>query len=468
MRALKSWFVLQLLLSASVLAEDWPQWRGPNGNGVSPEEGIPTRWSKDDNIAWKAPLGGLAISSPVVWGDSVFVTSQAGQGVLKRGNHPSLARGEDRAAELPLGGSRNDDADAGVSFLVEAFHRSDGHRLWEYRFQADEELYPVHSKHNLASPSPVTDGEQVYVWFGTGQLVALDMEGKPIWQRNLGRENGRFEINWGHAASPTLYEDLLILLCDHTPVSYLLAVDKRTGKDKWKVDRGRGRSSYSTPFVVRGKERDELIVNSSQRVDAFNPSTGELLWYTGKSNRFPIPVPSYDDGVLYMSRGYRSGPYMALRTGGKGDVRKSHIQWRGGTGAPYVSSVLYYQGFVYMANGNGVVRSIDGKTGERVWQERLGGIFTASPVAADGKIYLLAESGEMIVLRAGRELQVLARNRIEARSVASPAISNGQIFIRTDQHLICIGNTIPRREPGDAPDASNERRLEAPLMKLPK
>jgi outer membrane protein assembly factor BamB len=304
---------------------------------------------------------------------------------------------------------------------------------------AGGELPPVHGKHNLASPSPVTDGEHVYAWFGTGQLVALDMEGKLAWERHLGKEYAPFEISWGHASSPALYQDTLFLLSDHDNDSYLLALDKRTGKVKWKNDRGEGMRSYSTPFVARGPERDELIVNSNQRVEAFDPATGKLLWYTGESNRFPIPVPSYEDGVLYMSRGYRSGPYMAVRTGGSGDVSSSHVLWRVPTGAPYVSSILYYDGLIYMANGAGIVTCVDGKTGERVWQDRIDDIFSASPVAGDGKVYLLAESGDMIVLAAGRKRQVLARNSLGERSLASPAVAGGQIFIRTDDHLFCVG-----------------------------
>jgi outer membrane protein assembly factor BamB len=300
----------------------------------------------------------------------------------------------------------------------------------------------------MASPSATTDGERVYAWFATGQLVALDMDGKLVWERHLGKELAPFDINWGHGSSPTLYDDLLILQCYHLPGANLLALDKRTGKQAWKVDRGRGTTSFSTPFVVRRPEGDELIVNSSERVDAYEPATGELLWYAGEPQRYAIPAPSYHDGILYMSRGYRSGPYMALRVGGRGDVSDTHILWRVATGAPYVSSLLYYDGLVYMANGNGIVTCTDPATGKRVWQERVGGIYTASPVAVDGKIYLLGEGGETVVLRAGRELEILERNPIGERVVASPAISQGRFFIRTDAHLVCIGDgsQVPESE----------------------
>ena len=427
--------VLAITVTAS--AENWPQWRGPMGTGVSPERNLPVEWSANQNIAFKAKLGGMGISNPIVWEDTVIVTSQAGVGPLQEGRHPTLARGEDAANEKPLGGKRVDDS-TDVTFVVEAFHRSDGRRLWEYRVEAEGSLPLVHSKHNLASPSPVTDGERIYAWFGTGQLFALDMKGKLLWQRHLGQDS-TFEIRWGHGASPTLYEDSVILLCDHLPRSYLLALDKRTGETKWIVERGTGLHSYSTPFVARGAKRTELIVNLSERVDAYEARTGEHLWFAGGTNRFPIPVPSFEDGVLYMSRGYRSGPYMAIRTGGSGDVNETHVVWRVATGAPYVSSVLHYEGLLYMVNGGGIATVVDAATGEKVWQDRIGGIYTASPVAGDGKVYLLEESGEMVVLAAGREKKVLARSSIDERTLASPAISGGQIFLRTDEHLLAVG-----------------------------
>ena len=450
--------LLALALGGAASAEEWPTWRGPDGNGTSDEHPLPTRWSADENVAWRASLQGLGVSGPIIWGDRVFVTSQIGVGTLREGGHPTLIRGEDTSAERPLGDASQDrKAERGpVAFLVEAFDRTDGRLVWEYRLLAEDvagELPPVHSKHNLASPSPVTDGEHVYAWFGSGQLVALDMNGKLSWKRHLGKEIAPFEISWGHSSSPALHGDSLFLLCDHDNQSYLLALDKRTGKQKWRNDRGEDMRSYSTPVVVRGAEREELIINSSKRVEAFDPATGELLWYTGESNRFPIPVPSHEDGVLYMSRGYRSGPYMAVRTGGSGDVSASHVVWRVATGAPYVSSIVYYEGLVYMANGAGVITAVDGKTGKRVWQERMDAIFSASPVAGDGKVFFLAESGEMIVLAAGREIEVLARNSVGERSVASPSLANGQIFIRTDGHLYCVGN---QDEAGTAP-SSNRR-----------
>ena len=420
-------------------ASDWPQWRGPQGSGVSSDRPLPVRWSATDGIRWKAPLAGTGISTPVVAGGRIFVTSQIGDGVRRAG--PRLVQGGDAAAagERALGGGRRAAEDGRTWFVVEAFSEADGARLWEHRFEAEGELPSVHDKHNLASPSPVTDGELVFAWFGTGQLVALDRDGRRVWTRHLGREIAPFDINWGHSSSPALYGDLLILLCDHAPSSYLLAVDKRTGKERWKVDRGKGRASYSTPVVVETAAGPELIVNSSERIDAYDPRTGAFLWHAGEANRFPIPVPVFHEGTIYASRGYRSGPYTALRPGGRGDVSASHTVWHVPTGAPYVSSLLVYDGLIYMATDNGILNIADAKDGSRVWQGRVGGVFTASPVAGDGKVYIQSETGETIVLRAGREAEILARNDIGERTLASPAIANGRLILRTDERLVSIG-----------------------------
>jgi outer membrane protein assembly factor BamB len=434
-------FILCLIAGGSVAAADWPHWRGPHGTGATRESNLPVRWSASENVAWKAPIGGLGVSTPIVSGDRVFVTSQLGAGVRREGNHPRLVQGGNaaEAGERELGASRQRASGDGTSFLVESFSRTDGRRLWQYKLEAGGELPGVHDKHNLASPSPVTDGQMVYAWFGTGQLVALDMNGKLVWQRHLGQEISPFDVIWGHSSSPALFEDLLILLCDHEPASYLLAVDKKTGKERWRAERGKGRMSYSTPLVVSTPSGPELIVNSSERVDAYDPRTGTLLWFTGGTNRFPIPMPVFHDGLIYMSRGYRSGPYMAIRPGGRGDVSKSHVVWEAATGAPYISSLVYDSGLIYMATDVGAITVVDAKTGQRVSQQRVDGIFSASPVAADGKIYFVSETGETIVMQSGRTPAVLSRNDLGERAVASPAISNGQIFIRTDDHVFCIG-----------------------------
>ena len=435
------------VLGVASLGADWTNWRGPNANGVAPDRTLPVKWSATENVAWKAPIAGAGVSTPIVSGDRVYVTSQIGAGVRREGNHPRLVQGSDAAAqgERALGV----DAAAGVDpsktyFVVEAFGRADGKRVWERRIEATGDLTPVHDKHNLATPSPVTDGTLVYAWFGTGQIVALDRSGAVVWQRHLAKENGAFDIQWGHGSSPVLYGDLLILLCDQPARSYLVALDKTTGKDRWKADRGQGRASYSTPLVIEGAFGTEVIVNSTERIDAYDAKTGAFLWHTGETSRFAVPSPVFHEGVIYASRGYRSGPYMAIKPGGRGDVTSTQTVWRIATGAPYCSSLLYYDRVVYMANDVGVLTAIDSASGERVWQERVDGVFSASPVAGGGHVYFVSENGDTVVLKAGRAPQVVGRNALGERAVASPAISNGQIFIRTDKHVFAIGGTAGR------------------------
>ena len=244
-----------------------------------------------------------------------------GRGPLRPGSHPALARGgaESPDDERPLGGQRVDGARDAVVFLVSAFNRVDGRVVWEYEVVAEGDLPQAHQKHNMASPSAVSDGERVYAWFATGQLVALDMRGGLVWQRHLARDYGPFEIVWGHSSSPIHYEDLIILQCDHETGAYLLAVDRLTGEERWKVERGQGLRSFSTPLVVAGPDGAELIVNASEGLDAYDPETGEQLWHTGGHNDFPIASATYDDrGTLYTGRGHRAGPYMAIRLGGRG------------------------------------------------------------------------------------------------------------------------------------------------------
>ena len=418
---------LVVLIPLILQAENWPQWRGPSADGISTETNVPTRWGTTENIAWKAPLKGMGTSTPIVWDDRIYITSQLGAGPGAGGRDFQNAQ---TAKDTQTGG--------GVQFAVQAFARSDGRMIWEQVFEAGGHLPAVHLKHNLASPSCVTDGERVYVWFGTGLTAALTLDGELLWKRHLGQERTPFDIRWGHGSSPALYDDALLLLVDHPQDSYLLAVDRQTGKDLWKVERGQGKRSYTTPFVLRRAEGDQIIINTNDRIEAVEPRTGRVIWHVGEANRVPVPVPVYHDGVLYSNRGYNSGPYMAVGVDGTGDVTGSKLKWRVPTGAPYVSSLLVYRGIIYMATERGIGTAVDAETGETLWKHRFGGVFSASPVAAAGKVYLTEESGKTFVLEAGRELEIITENDVSERTLASPAISNGCLFLRTDNHLIAV------------------------------
>lgn len=425
-------------LSRLVSADDWPHWRGPFATGLSPDKGVPIEWSERANVAWKAPIRGLGISSPIVSGDLVFVTSQVGSGESRQGPRLMQSGNAAEAGERALGAGPIPGGGP-ITFLLSAFEQATGRKTWEYEVAASGALVPVHEKHNLASPSPVTDGERVYAWFGTGQIIAVDRRGQLVWQKNLGAEYGRFDINWGHGSSPVVHGGTLFLLCFHEPSSYLLALDARSGALKWKADAPRGTTSYSTPLVVELGGSTEVVVNASTGMSAYDAATGARLWHIDETNRFPIPTPLYHDGIIYASRGYRSSPFMAIRPGGKGNVGASHVLWRAASGGPYVSSLLYYDGLIYMVGDVGVLTVADARTGERIFQERIGGVYSASPVAADGRIYLMSEDGQTTVVAAGRTPRILARNRLNARLLASPAIAGGRLYLRSDDVLIAIG-----------------------------
>jgi outer membrane protein assembly factor BamB len=414
-------FLTVVLLTSSTVFADWPHWRGPDANGISANENIPTRWGADTNIEWKVPLAGVGTSTPIIVKGQVIVTMQIGKN----------PQGSVTNAEGPLARQAPDAAD-GTQFVVRSHQLQDGAKLWEYQFAAEGPLPSTHQKHNLASPSVVTDGKTVWAWMGTGQLVALTLDGELVWKRHIGEEHAPFDIRWGHGSSPAIHNEKLYLLCDHQEKAYLLALNKDTGKEIWKVDRSPARS-YTTPFILLG-EKPQLVINSSERIDILDPDTGDLLWHVGEPTRVPVSSPVFADGVMYTSRGYRSGPYMAVKADGSGE-----ILWRHPTGAPYVSSVLFYDGIVYMATETGVGSAVDGTTGKTLWKQRLGGYFSASPVVAEGRVYMVNEEGETFVIKAGREYELVSKNELGERTLASPALTDGRIILRTDEHLVCIG-----------------------------
>ena len=279
------------------------------------------------NVAWRSELAGLGVSSPIVWGNQVFVTYQLGSGTLRQGRHPTFVQEGNPAdlGETPLGGARPQAPDEKISLAVAAFSTTDGRRLWEHKIDAAGKLPDVHDKRNLATSSPVTDGERVYAWFSTGQLAALDMNGKAVWTRHLGQEYSPFDLDWGHASSPALFRDRLILICYEGSAAFLLALDKRTGKELWKVDRARDVKSYSTLLVIETAQGPEVIVNSSESIEAFDPFTGKSLWRFLEPARFAVPMPVNHDVTLYVSRGYRSGPFWAVKAGERNDLPKSKL-----------------------------------------------------------------------------------------------------------------------------------------------
>jgi outer membrane protein assembly factor BamB len=409
-------FLMMTLLSLRVaLADNWPQWRGPAMNGVSAEKNLPLKWTTEENIIWKLPLPGLSGSTPIVWRDRIFL---------------NVAEGSD--------------------LYLWCVDRKAGTLAWKKLLGGGNVKM---RKQNMSSPSPVTDGKSVYVMTGTGVLKAFDFSGNPLWSRDLQREYGAFGLQWGYASSPLLADNALYIQVLHgmktDDPSYVMRVDKTSGKTVWKVDRPtdaitESPDSYTTPALLRYGKTAELVVTGGDCVTGHDLATGKELWRANGLN--PDNNPSYRivaspvifNEIIYAPTRVR--PLLALKAGGRGDITTSHLLWSTLNG-PDVPTPLTDGQYFYVVNDRGIMWCLDAKTGTEIYaQQRLKpGAYSGSPVLADGKIYVTNEEGLTSVVRAGPKFEVLAENPLNDYCLSSPAISDGQIFIRTSQHLYCIG-----------------------------
>jgi outer membrane protein assembly factor BamB len=423
-----------LLASSLAHAENWPQWRGPAFNGTSPETGLPTTWTKE-TAKWSTPLPGPSGATPAVWGDHVFVTSP--------------------------------DAEKNLNLLC--LDRTNGKVRWEKQIGTGD---INKGKGNMASPSPVTDGKTVWALFGTGDLAALDFDGKILWKRNLGDDYGRFAIMWLYGSSPLLYGGkLYVQVLQRNPAppdypglaggsdareSYLLALEPATGKTLWKAVRPseaqkEAQESYASPIPHVGEDgKTQILIVGGNCLTGHDAATGKELWrgygLNPKDGEWMRIVPSPVSAAgLAIAAGPKKEPLLAFRTDGKGDVSVSHLAWKiDDRSAPDVCTPAFYNGKLFVLNGDTkTLMCLDPKTGEKKWQGQLDTrvVFRASPTAADGKLYLMDEKGTVFVCGTGEEFQVLATIPMgdNEGSRASIAVSDGQLFIRTTQTLYCVG-----------------------------
>lgn len=383
----------------------WPGWRGPSGQGYVKGSGYPDKWSDTENVLWRVDVPGRGNSSPIVWGDRIFLTT-----AYEGGRRHSLL----------------------------SYRRIDGQLLWESPIP-QKGVEHAHEKNGHASATPVTEGSLVYASFGTHGLFAFDFDGRIVWHQEV----GSLDNYHGSAGSPLLYKDTVILYQDHDGQSFVAAFDKDTGKRRWRVDRAAS-VGWGTPIVLRTAAHDELIVSSQHVVSGYDPNTGELLW-TATGNKFEvIPTPTVGHGLVFCSSG-RAGPTLAIRPGGTGDVTETHVVWKSPKGSPFVPSTIIVGDQLYMVNDmQSVVTSFEAKTGQLLFQGRLGTArregFSASPVVVDGKIFFTNDNGETFVLAAGPKFELLHVNRLGARTLASPALVDGHWYVRTDRELVCIGS----------------------------
>jgi outer membrane protein assembly factor BamB len=397
--------VLFALAALGAHAEDWPQFRGPGGQGHSSERGLPLEWSESNNVLWKSPAPGLGWSSPSVAGGRVWLTTA----IESRGEPASLR--------------------------ILAFDTETGREVVNaeiFSIEADPFLNP---KNSYASPTPIVEGDRVYVHFGPDGTAALTTSGDILWRTNL-----PYEYVHGNGGSPALYGDLLIISCDGEDTAYVVALDKRTGAVVWKTPRRQPfAQAYSTPLVIRVGVRDEVVSTGAYRAAAYDPPTGSEIWrveYPGGYSNVPRPV--YGHGLVFIATGLQQPSLMAVRPDGLGDVTASHVVWKIQRGVPVTSSPLLVGDELYMVSDIGIATCMDARTGRINWQERLPGDHSASPIFADGRIYFLNERGVTTVIAPGKQFRRLASNTLEGWTLASLAVSEGSFFIRTDTHIYRI------------------------------
>jgi outer membrane protein assembly factor BamB len=390
----------------------WPRWRGPTGQGIVAGKGYPDTWSSVENVLWKVDVPGRGHSSPIIWGDKLFLTT-------------ADIEGKERS--------------------VLCFRRTDGKLLWQTPVpEAAAEV--LHAKNSFASSTPVTDGTRVYAYFGNAGLVAVDFEGKVIWHTSF----GPVRLEHGPGGSPLLYKDRIILYQEQITMSrsnpaepgFIVAVEKDTGKILWREPR-KLQMGYGTPLAIQAGNRVEIIVSSAPRVEAYDPDTGRIFWYCTGNTIWVVPTPVVGHGMIFATSG-RAGPTIAIRPGGEGDVTDSRVVWRATKGSPLVPSALLLEDHIYVVNDmTSIASAYNALSGELVGQIRLGEArsegFTASPIAVNNKLFFTNDEGETFVLQPAPDFKLLHVNQLGAQTLASPALVDGKWYFRAANQLICIG-----------------------------
>ncbi len=389
-----------LVVIAPARADDWPQFRGPDGQGHAGQRGLPLEWSEEQNIVWKAPVPGLGWSSPTILGRQSWLTTAL---------------------------------DEGRSLHVVCMDRETGEVLHDVEAFQIADPGKVHSKNSHASPSPILEGDRVYVHFGDNGTACLSTDGKVLWRN----QELIYAHGHGPGGSPVLYKDLLIVSCDGTDRQFVAALDKHSGKLRWQTKR-EGRMAYSTPLVIHAAGRDQVVSTGGDAVVSYNPADGEEIWRVRYDGYSEVPRPVYGQGLVFICSGYNTPLLYAIRPDGEGDVTDTHVAWKTTKAAPLNPSPLLIGEELYFVSDRGVAVCVDAKTGEQHWQKRLPGNYSASPLAADGRIYFTNETGETTVIAPGKEFKSLASNLVDGRTLASLAVSGKALYLRTDTHLYRI------------------------------
>jgi outer membrane protein assembly factor BamB len=434
--------ILFLGAAASFFAADldWPQFRGPNASGVSKSDKVPLEWGEGKNQKWKKPLPGLAWSSPIVADGVVIVTTAA-----------SDRKPEEPKKGLYFGGERAKPADAVFTLDVRAYDLNTGEEKWRTELYKGKPTTPIHVKNTYASETPATDGRSIVAAFGTFGVFGLDMNGKQRWKFDVGPLKTKF--GWGTGSSPIVHDGVAYLQLDSEDKSYVVALDAETGEEKWRQPR-KEQTSWATPFLWKNSQRTELITNATNRVRAYDPKDGTLLWELGRNSSIAVPTPIADGDLLYVSSGYvmdlRYRPIYVVKPGAKGDVtpegtttKSGAMEWSQRLAGPYMPSPVLYDGRLYVLYDRGMLSCFDARTGDEIYkQQRLGKggeQFTASPWAARGMIFCASETGKTFVVQAGPEFKIVRTNELPGMIMATPAIADDKLILRTDAALYCFG-----------------------------
>jgi len=398
-------------LGVGAPAQDWPEFRGPTGQGIVTQGTVPTEWSATKNVVWKQAIPGNGWSSPIVCKGRIYLTTA-----------------------VPVEGK------ADQSLRALSLDAKNGKVLWDRELfrQDGSKTEAIHEKASHANPTPISDGQRVYVHFGTHGTAALDLDGKVVWRTT----DLKYRPWHGNGGSPILVDDLLIFNCDGEEVQYVIALDRASGKVVWKADRkveAEYKNSYCTPLLIEVKGQRQIVSPAAGAVMAYEPKTGKEIWRVrlddGYSN---VPRPVYGHGLVFLSNSTDSPHLMAIRPDGKGDVTDTHVAWTQRKSVPLTSSPLLVGDELYMISDAGVATCLEAKTGQVHWRERIGGNYSASPLFADGKVYFQSEEGVGTLIKAGKKFEVIARNRIGERVLASYAVADGALFLRTENHLYRI------------------------------
>lgn len=408
-------FVLLCLCHAAPLpaGENWPEFRGPTQQGHADATGLPVEWSEQQNVKWKTPIPGEGWSSPVIWGDQIWMTTAT---------------------------------EEGHSLRAVCVNKNTGKVVHDVEVFRPQELEPKNELNSFASPTPVVEDGRVYVSFGDYGSACLDTAtGKTVWTT----QDLKLDHQEGPGSSPVLYKDYFVLHCDGRDVQYVVALDKRTGKIAWKTNRTTDfgnsttpdyKKAFCIPLILQGKggRGDEMISVGASRAFCYDPADGREIWACAIPGFSNVPRPVAGHGMVYLCTGYMQPQLWAVRLGGEGDITNTHVAWKFTEGVPAKPSILLVGNEIYMVSDSGIARCIDAKTGAEIWKKRIEGTYTASPIFADGRIYFPSEKGLTTVIKPGRAFELLAENELDGRLMASPAVSGKGMYLRTDTHLYRI------------------------------